>query len=65
MKIIGYNGKTIEQLKKRFHCNDCGCDFIAEYNEYININNDYLICCCSNCEHRVKLKNEIVFVEEK
>jgi hypothetical protein len=33
-KIIGYNGKTLEELKIIFHCTKCGCDFEAEYGDY-------------------------------
>ena len=34
-KIIGYNGKTLEELKIIFHCSTCGCDFEAEYGDYV------------------------------
>ena len=33
-KILGYNGKTLEELKVIFHCNKCGCDFEADYGDY-------------------------------
>lgn len=33
-RIIGYNGKTLEELKVVFHCKNCGCDFEADYKEY-------------------------------
>lgn len=33
-KILGYNGKTLEELKIIFHCPKCGCDFEAEYGDY-------------------------------
>ena len=33
-KIIGYNGKTLEELIVVFHCEECGCDFEADYGDY-------------------------------
>lgn len=33
-RIIGYNGKTLEELVVVFHCKECGCDFEADYGEY-------------------------------
>ena len=36
MEILGYNGKTPAQLKKIFHCEHCGCDFVANYNDILN-----------------------------
>lgn len=62
MKILGYNGKTLEELRVKFHCNRCGCDFIAEYGEYWDshyetpysfekiINHNIY---CPHCKHQV------------
>ena len=33
-KIIGFNGKTLDELKVVFHCKHCGCDFEADYRDY-------------------------------
>ena len=33
-KILGYHGKTLEELIVIFHCRKCGCDFEAGHGDY-------------------------------
>lgn len=53
-RIIGYNGKTLQELRLVFHCSNCGCDFEADYDDYYKVNHPtadtYIWCCyCPSC----------------
>ncbi len=57
MEIIK-QGADLEAIqKKEFHCNYCGCEFIANKNEYkteSGCRNDcYCISECPNCKRKV------------
>ena len=54
-RIIGYNGKTLEELKVIFHCKNCGCDFEADYKEYNDGCTATPTWCsyCPNCNKQV------------
>lgn len=54
-RIIGYNGKTLEELIVVFHCKECGCDFEANYSEYTKGFTVAPTWCsyCPNCHKQV------------
>ena len=54
-RILGYNGKTLEELKVVFHCKKCGCDFEADYKEYSEGCTATPTWCsyCPNCNWQV------------
>ena len=56
-KILGYNGKTLEELKVIFHCDKCGCDFEADYGDYYDYVSNWG-SYCPKCDKQVFVKKE-------
>lgn len=54
-RIIGYNGKTLEELVVVFHCSKCGCDFEADHGEYCKggTRNPTWCSYCPSCHKQV------------
>lgn len=54
-RIIGYNGKTLEELVVVFHCSKCGCDFEADHGEYSKggTRNPTWCSYCPSCHKQV------------
>ena len=66
MRIIK-GGKSRENTQKFFTCENCGCEFAAEPDEYyvvstettlaLSVENAITITCCPEC-HKIVKKNE-------
>ena len=57
MKIIKQGDLSKIRKPKHFNCSNCGCEFIAECNEYkyggMQYNTTYWVCNCPTCNRQV------------